>query len=363
MLSPIAGENKKSAALLIHASAWIVYASFIYIANYITRPDIKVLTIVLFLVPHCLTFYVSVYCLQLYSRIGVIWSVAAFFIGFFVMAAIGYCFVYLFLPWIGIVMYSTDSYKEFIKAALLGYVQYFSYAVLYFYADRAIKRQKELLIMREEKLKNELENARLKEQELRGQKDKLQLEYAFLRSQVNPHFLHNTLNVLYNQALNCSEELAGNISKLSRMMRYSMESVEYESDKVPVQKEIDNLELLIQINNIRFEESMVIDYKVQGREEGQMLPPLSMITVVENAFKYGDLKDPLYPLTIRITLEPGYVYFFCRNKKRKTHFEPSSNNIGMTNLSKRLDEAFKGKYKMDAIDEKEMYTFELRIFS
>ena len=86
--------------------------------------------------------------------------------------------------------------------------------------------------MQEEKLLNELENSKLKQQELKSQKDKLLLEYAFLRSQVNPHFLHNTLNVLFSQALEHSEELADNISKLSRIMRYSLESVEYESDKV-----------------------------------------------------------------------------------------------------------------------------------
>lgn len=288
------------------------------------------------------------------------WSIAAFFIGFLVMASIGYSFIYLFLPSLGVQIYSTNSYSEFFKAAILGYVQYFSFAVLYFYADRSSKKDRELCKMREERFRSELENAKLKEQELRAQKDKLILEYAFLRSQVNPHFLHNTLNVLYSQAQEYSEELAGNISKLARMMRYSMESVEYESDKIPVQKELDNLQLLIDINNIRFEQTKMIDFEVQGEVYDQMLPPLSMITVVENAFKYGDLKDPSCPLTIRVVLEPGQVYFFCRNKKRKNHFQLSS-NIGMSNLSKRLDVAFKKRYKMEVKDEDNMYTFELTI--
>ncbi len=361
MFSNLYTENKRAVTALIHACAWVVYGSFLYIANYLTNPNIKVVNIVFFLFPSCLTFYVSIICLNLYKRMGIRWSIASFFIGFVVMTFIAYCYMYLLLPVMGIRLYSSGSFREFLKAAVLGYVQYFSFAVLYFYADISAKKERELRIVREEMLKNELENVKLKEQELRVQKDKLQIEYAFLRSQVNPHFLHNTLNVLYSQALDWSEELAGNISKLAKMMRYSMESVEYESDKVSVEKELSNLELLIQINNIRFEESKVIDYKVEGCAQGQMLPPLSMITVVENAFKYGDLKDPSCPLKIRVELKPGQVYFFCRNKKRTHQFERSSNNIGITNLSKRLDVAFAGKYTMNAGMQDDIYTFELTI--
>jgi LytS/YehU family sensor histidine kinase len=235
--------------------------------------------------------------------------------------------------------------------------------MLYFHITESFKKERELGKLREEKLRNELENSILKQQELKSQKDKLMLEYAFLRSQVNPHFLHNTLNVLFSQALEHSQELADNISKLSRIMRYSLESVEYDSDKVFVQKELDNLHLLIEINNIRFAYSKVIEYVVEGEVTNQMLPPLSMITVVENAFKYGDLKDVHHPLKIRVELRPGQVYFYCRNKVRKNNLELSSHNIGMANLCKRLDVAFEGKYRMNACDDKDFYTFELTVNS
>lgn len=361
MASLLPGENKTSFQILVHACAWVVYGSFIYIANYLANPNIKIINTILFLLPYCLTFYVSIYCLNLYKRIGVLWSIASFFIVFLVMGVIGYCYIYLLLPLAGVKLYTSDDFRAFLKAAVLGYVQYFSYAMLYFYAVQSFKKERELRLLQEEKLRNELENSKLKQQELELQKDKLLLEYAFLRSQVNPHFLHNTLNVLFSQAMEYSQELADNISKLSRIMRYSMESVEYESDKVFVQKELDNLQLLIEINNIRFGHSKVIDFVVEGVIKDQMIPPLSMITVVENAFKYGDLKDPLHPLKIRVSLQPGQVYFYCQNKKKKNNFELSSHNIGITNLSKRLDVAFKGKYEMKADDGNEFYTFELTV--
>lgn len=353
-------ENKKYLPVLLHICAWVVYGSFIYIANYMANPNIKI-TNLLFLLPYCLTFYVSCYFLNLNKVKGAIWSIASFFIVFLVMAIIGYIYIYLLLPIFGMRFYTSDRFGDFLKGAVLGYVQFFSYAMLYFHIVESFKKERLLRKLQEEKLLNELENSILKQQELKSQKDKLLLEYAFLRSQVNPHFLHNTLNVLFSQALEYSDDLAENISKLSRMMRYSLESVEYESDKVFVQKELDNLHLLIEINNIRFSHSKVIEYTVDGEILDQMLPPLSMITVVENAFKYGDLKDPKNPLKIRVNLKPGQVYFYCRNKMRKNNLELSSHNIGMANLCKRLDVAFKGKYKMNASDDTEFYTFELTV--
>jgi len=114
---------------------------------------------------------------------------------------------------------------------------------------------------------------------------------------------------------------------------------------------------------MRFDDSKVVDHSVEGEVGGQMLPPLSMITVVENAFKYGDLKDPQHPLLIRVVLHPSQVYFYCRNKKRKNHLALSSHNIGITNLRKRLDVAFEGKYKLQADEDDEFYSFELTVNS
>jgi sensor histidine kinase YesM len=357
------GENKRYTRMLVHISAWVVYASFIYTANYLTKPSVKVLHTVFFLLPFCITFYISVYCLNLYKQKGIAWSVASFFIVFLVMALFGYCYVYLLLPQFGMQLYGTTEFNDFLQGAILGYVQYFSYAMLYFYVYESVRKERALRKLEEEKLRKELENSILKQNELNSEKDKLLLEYAFLRAQVNPHFLHNTLNVLFSQALEYSQDLADNILKLSKIMRYSLESVEFESDQVPVKKELDHLQLLMDINNIRFGNSQEIIYTVEGEMDDQMLPPLSIITVVENAFKYGDMKDPSHPLLIRVILKPSQVYFLCTNKKRKNNIDLSSHNIGISNLRKRLDVAFAGKYILDAKEDDDFYSFELTITS
>ena len=121
------GQNREY--FLIHVCAWIVYGTFIYVANYFVRPEIKVINTVLFLLPFCFTFYVSVYFLGLYRRIGVMWSVVSFVIVFALMSLLGYLYMYIFLPLLGVRLYTSTELKHYVEGALLGYVQYFSYAV------------------------------------------------------------------------------------------------------------------------------------------------------------------------------------------------------------------------------------------
>lgn len=345
----------------MHLSAWVLYGSFIFIANDIANPGIRITHTIFFLIPRCLTFYISIYCLGLYRHRGIPWSIASFFIVFVIMSLVAYCYIYIILPKAGVKVFSSDKLRDFLKNAVLGYVQYFSYALLYFYVAGFFRRERELAQIREEKqLKDDLQNANLKEQELVSEKEKLQLEYAFLRSQLNPHFLHNTLNVLFSQALDHSQELADNISKLSRMMRYSMENTAPGIEKVQVESELNMLRLLIDINSTRFE-NLAVDFRVEGLIDGQLVPPLAMLTIVENAFKYGELKDPRFPLKIEARFRPRFVYFACTNKKNRLKSTIVSTNIGIANLRKRLELSFRDQYVINMIDTDEFYTFELSI--
>jgi sensor histidine kinase YesM len=359
---------QKAPLWIKHLYAWFIYTLFTFLVNTFTRPDITLLHVIFNLLPFCITFYITVYCLGFYKARGIVWSIASFFIVFIVMGFIGYTYLYVVLPLFNIKLYEDSDIRYFFQEAILGYVKYFAFAMLYFYIRQYFKKEKLIHFLQEEKLQlekqkmqNELENAILKQQELKSQQEKLQFEYAFLRAQINPHFLHNTLNVLFSQALSVSPDLADNILKLSSIMRYSLESLEQESGKVSVKKELDQVQTLIDINNLRFGNSKTIVYNVKGELNGQMVPPLSLITVVENAFKYGDLKDPKNPLEIKAILSHNEMYFYCKNKKRNNGLQLSSMNIGITNLGKRLDIAFKDKYVMKAADEKDFYIFELTV--
>lgn len=360
-------QASKFRVISLHIFAWLIYGTFIYVTNVLTKPNATIVNVLLYLLPFCFTFYISVYCLGVYKRKGVVWSIFSFFFVFIIMSISGYVYIYLLLPLLGVIVYTSKDFKPFLQGIVLGYVRYFSFALLYFYVRESFVKNRKMRILQmqksvllQQKTEKELENAVLKQDEMKAQQEKLLLEYAFLRAQINPHFLHNTLNLLFSQALDYSSELADNILKLSRIMRYSMESLEHEGGKVSVERELDHLQTLLDIHNIRFSNRM-IKYEITGELNGHKVPPLSFITIVENAFKYGDVKDVDNPLSIRVELNPEEVYFWCRNKKKENNVQLSSHNIGITNLRKRLDATFQDKYILNATDKEDSYTFELTI--
>lgn len=369
MISISAAKRNIPFILLCHILAWTLYCIYIFFINYMTNKEIKVIEIIFYVMPFGLAFYTSLYSLKLFKKKGVLYGLGSFFCFFIILSSASYYYIYHLLPSSDVTLYdATDDLKVFIRVAIFGYIRFTVYALLYFVIKNSFEKERQLRSLQEEKFaleqekkQQELQNALLVQQELISQQERLQFEYAFLRAQINPHFLHNTLNVLYSQALNYSDELAENILKLSHMMRYALESLEHESGKVSIQKELSQLQTLIDINYLRFGNIKAVEYTLEGEMADQMLPPLSIISIVENAFKYGDLKDLKNPLQIKVKLQLEQIYFFCRNKKRKSSIELTSHHIGITNLSKRLDVVFKDKYEINAINEDEFYTFELTI--
>ncbi|MFT3947193.1 MAG: histidine kinase [Agriterribacter sp.] len=286
------------------------------------------------------------------------------------MAAASYIFFYFLLPIFGFTLYYTKEFINFIQSAVLGYVQFFTFALLYFYFSNNVRKERALRLLSEEntlvtqqKITQELDNALLREKEMKMEQEKMEIENAFFQSQINPHFLYNTLNVLFSQALKIAPELATNISNMSEIIRYSLENSAFKVKAVSLQKELDHLQILIDINALRFGKEYFVEYTIEGHVEDQIIPPLVLITAVENAFKYGNIRDSENPLTIKVTLRPGHMHFYCRNKKRQGKLSFSSHNIGIKNLHYRLDIAFQDRHHIETINEKEFYTFKLVINS
>ena len=354
--------------ILIHIALWFTYATLLYFTNLLTRPSSNYINFILFLIPHSIAFYLSVFVLGFSNKYGLIWGVISFVIVFLFITLLGYLYIYVFLPGRGVKIYNSSDAKLYIQNAIIGYIQFFSLAALYYYLFESIKKERKVRILNEEKMnienlkiQKELENANLIQQELNAQKEKLQFEYSFLRAQINPHFLHNTLNMLFSQAMTISPPLAENILKLSRIMRYSLESLEFESGKVSIGKELEYLNTLLDIHKLRFGTDETIKYIVKGTIENQMIPPLSIITIVENAFKYGDLSDLRNPMRIELDLTPNEINFICKNKKKRGNYQFSQTGIGITNLRKRLELTFRDKFEINVVNDLEFYTFNLLI--
>ncbi|MBS1510137.1 MAG: histidine kinase [Bacteroidetes bacterium] len=210
--------------------------------------------------------------------------------------------------------------------------------------------------LREEKKQRKI----LEAQKMQLEVDNSQANFKFLKSQINPHFLHNTLNFLYAKSLPYSAELSEGILTLSDIMRYALSEAASSDGKAPLKDEIEHVRNVIKINQLRFSNNLHVNFEVQGVVNGAMIIPFVLITIVENAFKHGDLQKQEYPIDIKLRIDHQKLFFYCRNKKKSGPKEIST-GLGLDNIRNRLDFAYGNNYTLAIKDEADFYTTELTI--
>jgi two-component system, LytTR family, sensor kinase len=210
------------------------------------------------------------------------------------------------------------------------------------------------------KKNKELQSTQLQLQEFKH--DKLNAENKFLQSQINPHFLYNTLNYFYAQSLTVSPQLADSILLLSDIMRYSLELKENEQGMTPLSEEITHINNIIKINQYRFNNKLQIQFLLTGQTAGVCIAPLVLITFVENAFKHAELSDLQNPLIIMLNISAAdqTIYFSVHNKKKKGPKE-MGNGIGLDNAERRLKFLYHNNYTLAIKNEADLYTASLSL--
>lgn len=210
-------------------------------------------------------------------------------------------------------------------------------------------------------LRDEKEQRKILEaQKLQLEIEKSHANLNFLKAQINPHFLHNTLNFLYAKSLPYSPELSEGILTLSDIMRYALSEGNLKNGQAALRDEIEHLRNVIKIHQLRYNNNLHVSFEVNGVVNGATIIPFVLITIAENAFKHGDLKSTDYPIVIKLTVDANGLRFYCRNKK-KTGPKELSTGIGLDNIKKRLDLAYQDQYTLDIKDERELYTTQLTI--
>jgi hypothetical protein len=200
----------------------------------------------------------------------------------------------------------------------------------------------------------------LEEQKMQLEVEKSQANLNFLKAQINPHFLHNTLNFLYAKSLPYSSELSEGILTLSDIMRYALGPAARDG-RVALKDEIEHVRNVIKINQLRFSNNLNVRFDVNGVVNGATTIPFLLITIVENAFKHGDLKSTENPIEIRVDMLNGSrMHFFCRNKKKSGPKEIST-GIGLDNIRNQLDLTYGKNYTLAIKDEADFYTTDLTI--
>jgi two-component system, LytTR family, sensor kinase len=269
-----------------------------------------------------------------------------------------------------------DDKPIFNQVIAQGFVEASNFTIFslgYYFALRVIQQQKEIAqkeieianqkaVVAEQKFelaKKEKELAEEREKNAILAKEKAQAEMAFLRAQINPHFLFNTLNLIYGKIITSTKEVAADMMlEFSDMMQYAT-STKMQEDTVDLNGEIGFVKKYLNMYKARNQQNAHIDYEEEGYFGSDRVVPMVLITIIENALKHGLVDDPANPLFIRVSLEDNFFVFMVRNLKNPYPHDVSgkgNTGVGIVNIIKRLNAVYQnGGFTLESEDLGEDY--------
>ncbi len=186
----------------------------------------------------------------------------------------------------------------------------------------------------------------------RLESEKSAAEMSALKSQMNPHFLFNSLNNLYALALDRDDRTPSFILRLSQTMRYLL--YESNTDFGPLEKEIEHLQNFVEMQGLRVGEKAKISFEVQGDPAGKQVAPLLFLPLVENGFKHG-IKGDTAGAFIKINLHILDHQLVLKTENNKGIVDEVksgsySGGVGLENLKRRLSLLYPGKHRLEITD-------------
>lgn len=192
------------------------------------------------------------------------------------------------------------------------------------------------------------------------QSEKLKTEVSYLKAQINPHFLFNTLNSVYALALEKSDSAPEAILKLSSMMRYVVSESSRES--VSLEKEIDYIKSYISLQQLRMDGDASFSFIITGNPIGKSISPLLLIPFIENAFKYGLNPEKESFIAINIAITAHELKLNIENNKVNMQLpKEEKSEQGIENTAQRLEYLYPDKHKLLIFDEAHTFTVNLSI--
>ncbi|TYA59319.1 histidine kinase [Formosa maritima] len=182
-------------------------------------------------------------------------------------------------------------------------------------------------------------------------------ELNYLKMQIHPHFLFNTLNTMYGFALKKADETPEMILKLSNLLDYLL----YQVDKpfVLLTEEINHIIDYIELEKLRFNNTLDVTFHTENILESAQIAPMLLLPFIENSFKHGHIKDGVLTIKIDLSCTEEHIVFSIENTSSKS--VTSDNGIGLENMQKRLDLLYKNKYELNIDDSKNLFKVNLTL--
>lgn len=201
----------------------------------------------------------------------------------------------------------------------------------------------------------------LQQQKLEVEIQNVNIEKDFLKSQLNPHFLFNTLNNLYGLIVRKDDSAPEVVLNLSDIMSYTL--YESNSEKVALEKELDFIRNYFELEKMRYPKDKNIQLEIIGDDQisGLYIAPLLTFTFIENAFKYGLKNSANQFIDQKIKVEHNTFYFVLENDFDKTEIKKEFGGIGLENIKKRLQLLYPNQHDLKITTLKNSFKVELKI--
>ena len=216
------------------------------------------------------------------------------------------------------------------------------------------EKEKELTLLKNEKLEQEKEANALKS-------ENLETELKFLKSQINPHFLFNALHNIYTLSYIKSDLAPEMILKLSDMLRYIL--YDCTAEQVSLSKEINYLKNYVELQQLKAEDADVTLKIAENIPQNIAIAPMLMVPFLENSFKHGKIEDTEQGwIRAQLDWQMPYVTFKVENSVPETDFTKDKvGGIGIANVKRRLELLYKDKHTLEIREEEQEYQVHLRI--
>lgn len=191
-------------------------------------------------------------------------------------------------------------------------------------------------------------------------KEKAEAELSFLKSQINPHFLFNSINAVYFLIDKENKEAREALHKFSDMLRYQL--YEAGGDKIPIEKEIDFLNDYVALQKLRKDDKYTVDFSATPVVKGFSIEPLLLVSFVENAFKHiSHRSNETNFVKVKLSKTNGTIDFMVENSKENAISTEKNGGIGLQNVKRRLELLYPGKYDLNIQNGAEVYTVHLKL--
>lgn len=191
------------------------------------------------------------------------------------------------------------------------------------------------------------------------EKEKINSELQFLKTQLNPHFLFNSLNAIYSLSVKKSPDTSDAIINLSELMRYML----YEADKgfVPLKKELEYIQNFVKLQRLRLSDSENVTLKISGEYREKIIPPLLFISFIENAFKYGTDFEGKTNVKISLFIKDDSLHLYVMNKIGAFKKKSKNSGVGLINIKNRLDLLYPDSHELIVSDDGKTYEVNLTL--